>query len=77
MFLVSLRGRLALVIQTNGTDNFGRPSCKSEKNVILQGYSTRMNCYNFVFFPELGIFHTNGKRSGLCTLQTREVNMRS
>ena len=76
MFRFFLWGSLALVIQTNGIDNFGRP-CKSGKNVILQGYSTRMNCYNFVFFPELGIFHTNGKRSGLCTLQTREVNMRS
>ena len=76
MFRFFLRGSLALVIQTNGTENFGGP-CKSGKKVILQGYSTRMNCYNFVFFPELGIFHTNVKRSGLCTLQTREVSMRS
>ena len=60
---------LALVIQTNGTENFGRFG-KNGKKVIprkvftfFRKISTGMNCSIWILPGISGFFHTNGKRS--------------
>ena len=70
IFLFLSTWSLGLVIQTNGTENFGRFG-KNGKKVILwkvllfsRKISTRMNRSIWILPGISGFFHTNGKRLG-------------